>query len=124
MHPDGFAQNVLNRVVRARFRHGSKSPPSLIEPGRAYEYEVELGYAANVFRARHRVRLDLSSSEFPHLARNHNTGGHPATDERFETARQAVQSRRGPAVARGAGGRARAADRVPLTASGNLDSRR
>ncbi len=90
VHPDGFAQNVLNRVVRARFRRGSKSPPALIEPGRAYEYEVELGYAANVFRARHRVRLDLSSSEFPHLARNHNTGDDPATDERFETARQTV----------------------------------
>ncbi len=90
VHPDGFAQNVLNRVVRARFRHGSKSPASLIEPGRAYEYEVDLGYAANVFRARHRVRLDLSSSAFPHLARNHNTGSDPATDARFEVARQTV----------------------------------
>ena len=36
------------------------------------------------------VRLDLSSSEFPHLARHHNTGDDPATDERFEIARQAV----------------------------------
>ena len=90
VHPDGFAQNVLNRVVRARFRHGSKSAPALIEPGRAHEYEVALGYAANVFRARHRVRLDLSSSEFPHLARNHNTGADPATDERFEIARQTI----------------------------------
>ena len=90
VHPDGFAQNVLDRVVRARFRHGSKSAPSLIEPGRAYEYDVDLGYAANVFRTRHRVRLDLSSSAFPHLARNHNTGGHPARDGRFETARQTI----------------------------------
>ena len=81
---------MLDRVVRARFRHGSKSAPSPIEPGRAYEYEVDLGYAANVFRARHRVRLDLSSSAFPHLARNHNTGADPATDERFETARQTI----------------------------------
>ena len=90
VHPGGFAQNVLNRVVRARFRNGSKAPPSLVEPGRAYEYEIDLGYAANVFRAGHRVRLDVSSSDFPHLARNHNTGGDPATDGRFEIAVQTV----------------------------------
>ena len=90
MHPDGFAQNVLNRVVRARFRNGSKAPPSPVEPRRAYEYEIDLGYTANVFRAGHRVRLDVSSSEFPHLARNPNTGGDPATDGRFEVAVQTV----------------------------------
>lgn len=90
VHPDGFAQNVLNRVVRARFRNGSKSAPELIEPGRAYEYEIDLGYTAFVFPAGHRVRLDVSSSEFPHLARNHNTGGDPATDGRFEVAVQTL----------------------------------
>ena len=90
VHPDGFAQNVLNRVVRARFRNGSKAPPSPIEPGRAYEYRIDLGYTASVIRAGHRVRLDVSSSEFPHLARNNNTGGDPATDGRFEVAVQTV----------------------------------
>ena len=90
VHPDGFAQNVLNRVVRASFRHGSKAVPSPIEPGRAYEYEIDLGYTANVFRTGHRVRLDVSSSEFPHLARNHNTGGDAATDGRFEVAGQTI----------------------------------
>ena len=90
VHPDGFARNVLNRVVRARFRHGSKAPPSLLEPGRAYEYEIELGYTATVFRAGHRVRLDVSSSAFPQLARNHNTGADPAADGRFEVAVQTI----------------------------------
>ena len=89
VHPDGFAQNVLDRVVRARFRNGSKLAPSLIEPGKAYEYEIAMGYAANVFRAGHRVRLDISSSKFPQLARNHNTGNDPATDDRMEVAEQA-----------------------------------
>ena len=88
VHPDGFAQNVLNRVIRARFRNGSKSPPALVEPGRAYEYEIDLGYTSNVFRKGHQIRLDISSSEFPHLARNHNTGEHPASDTRFEIATQ------------------------------------
>ena len=90
VHPDGFAQDVLNRVVRARFRNGSKRPPELIEPGRAYEYEIDMGSTANVFRAGHRVRLDVSSSKFPHLARNHNTGEHSATDARFEVATQTL----------------------------------
>ena len=90
VHPDGFAQNVLNRVARARFRHGSQSAPSLIEPGKPYEYEIDLGYTGNVFRAGHRVRLDISSSKFPHLARNQNTGNDPATDGRIEVAEQTI----------------------------------
>ena len=64
--------------------------PSPIESGLAYEYEIDMGYAANVFRAGHRVRLDVSSSEYPHLARNHNTGEDPATDARFEVATQTI----------------------------------
>ena len=90
VHPDGFAQNVLNRVVRARFRNGSKEAPSLIQPGRAYEYQIDLGYTANVFRAGHRVRLDVSSSKFPQLARNHNTGNEPGDDAEFEVATQTI----------------------------------
>ena len=90
VHPDGFAQNVLNRVIRSRFRNGSKSPPVLSEPGRAYQYEIDLGYTSSVFRKGHQIRLDISSSEFPHLARNHNTGGHPASDKRFEAATQTI----------------------------------
>ena len=84
-------RNVLNRVVRARFRHGSKSPASLIEPGPGVRVRGRSGVRPRTFfRARHRVRLDLSSSAFPHLARNHNTGSDPATDARFEVARQTV----------------------------------
>ena len=90
VHPDGFAQNVLDRVVRARFRNGSKSAPSLIEPGKAYEYEIDLGYSASVFKPGHRIRLDISSSNFPHLPRNQNTGKDPATDAGMMTATQKI----------------------------------
>jgi putative CocE/NonD family hydrolase len=90
VHPDGFAQNVLDRVVRARFRSGSKSAPSLIEPGRPYEYTIDLGYTATIFKVGHRIRLDISSSAFPHLARNHNTGGDPHDDARFVVATQTI----------------------------------
>lgn len=74
VHLDGFAHNVLDRIVRARYRSGSKLPPSLIEPGKPYEYSIELGNAGTVFRKGHRIRLEISSSNFPHYARNLNTG--------------------------------------------------
>jgi len=90
VHPDGFAQNVLDRVVRARFRKGSKLPPSFVDPGKPYEYTIDLGYAAQIFKKGHRLRLDISSSSFPHLARNHNTGEHPAHDAKFVVAKQTV----------------------------------
>ena len=90
VHPDGFAQNLLDRVVRARFRRGSKSAPSLIEPGDAYEYEIDLGYTGSIFKPGHRIRLDISSSNFPHLPRNQNTGNDPATDALMVTATQTI----------------------------------
>ena len=90
VHPDGFTQNVLDRVVRARFREGSKRPPSLIEPGKAYQYTIDLGYAGSVFKRGHRIRLDISSSKFPQLARNHNTGDDPPNDARFVVATQTL----------------------------------
>jgi putative CocE/NonD family hydrolase len=90
VRPDGFAQNLLDRIVRARFRRGSKLPPSLLEPGRAYEYEIDLGYMGTLFKAGHRIRLDLSSSNFPHFPRNTNTGKDPGTDDQMVTATQTI----------------------------------
>jgi hypothetical protein len=90
VHPDGFAQNVLDRIVRARYRSGSKLQPSLITAGQAYEYTIPLGNTATVFRAGHRIRLEISSSNFPHFDRNPNTG-HPAgQDAKLRTAAQTI----------------------------------
>lgn len=55
-----------------------------------YEYNIDLGNTANLFKAGHRVRLDITSSKFPHLARNLNTGNEPASDDRIEVARQTI----------------------------------
>jgi putative CocE/NonD family hydrolase len=74
VHVDGASHNVLDRIVRARYRNGSKNPPSLIEPGEDYEYTFTLGNAGTIFRKGHRIRLEISSSSFPHYARNLNTG--------------------------------------------------
>ena len=90
VYPDGFAQNVLDRIIRARFRAGSKAPPSLLTPGQTYEYEIDLGYTATMLKSGHRLRLDISSSNFPHFARNSNTGDDPARDSALKTATQTI----------------------------------
>ena len=90
VHLDDIAHNVLDRIVRARFRNGSKMPPSLIAPGRRYEYTIELGHTATVFRRGHRIRLEISSSNFPHFDRNPNTGRTLGEDAQFVTATQTI----------------------------------
>jgi putative CocE/NonD family hydrolase len=90
VRPDGTAYSILERVIRARFRHGSKSAPSLIEPGKAYKYDLDLGNTGNLFHKGHRVRLDITSSKFPHYARNLNTGSDVASDDRIVAATQTV----------------------------------
>ena len=90
VHPDGYAQNILDRLVRARYRHGSKLPPSFIEPGKAYEYSIELGNTSTVFKAGHKIRLEISSSNFPHYVRNQNTREDVGSSNRMQTAQQTI----------------------------------
>ena len=90
VHHDGIAHNVLDRIVRARYRNGSKSAPSLITPGETYEYTIPLGDTATVFRRGHRIRLEVSSSNFPHFDRNLNTGNPPGQDAEMVTATQTI----------------------------------
>jgi putative CocE/NonD family hydrolase len=90
VHHDDIAHNILDRIVRARFRNGSKMPPSLITPGRRYEYTIDLGHTAVVFRKGHRVRVEISSSNFPHFDRNPNTGRPFGEDAQLVTATQTI----------------------------------
>ena len=90
VHMDGIAHNVLDRIVRARYRNGSKSAPSLITPGETYEYTIPLGDTATVFRRGHRIRLEVSSSNFPHFDRNLNTGHPLGQDAAMVTATQTI----------------------------------
>ncbi|MDE0362769.1 MAG: CocE/NonD family hydrolase [Rhodospirillaceae bacterium] len=90
VHPDGATHNVVDGVVRARFRSGSKVPTSLIVPGQTYEYQIDLGHTATVFPAGHRVRLQISSSNFPRFARNLNTGKSNESTSEMAKARQVV----------------------------------
>ena len=90
VHIDGIAHNVLDRIVRARYRNGSKSAASLITPGETYEYTIPLGDTATVFRRGHRIRLEVSSSNFPHFDRNLNTGHPLGQDAAMVTATQTI----------------------------------
>jgi putative CocE/NonD family hydrolase len=90
IHPDGHSHNVLDRIVRARLRLGSKLPPSLVQPNTVYEYKLELGNTGTIFRAGHRIRVEISSSSFPHYARNLNTGLSNNFTSRFVVASQTV----------------------------------
>ncbi len=74
VHPDGYAHNVIDRIVRARYRNGSKSVADPIIPNVPYSYEFRVGNTATMFKAGHRIRLEISSSNFPHYQRNLNTG--------------------------------------------------
>jgi putative CocE/NonD family hydrolase len=69
----GHAINLCDGIVRARFRD-SHEHPTEIEPNRVYEYRIRVGSTANVFKAGHRMRLEVSSSNFPMFDINNNTG--------------------------------------------------
>ena len=71
--PNGFVQRLCDGVVRARFREGMDNP-SLIEPGKVYQYTIDCWNTAQVFKAGHRIGLEIASSAFPKYARNLNTG--------------------------------------------------
>jgi putative CocE/NonD family hydrolase len=73
VHPDGQAINVGEGILRARFRE-SLEAPTPIEPGRVYEYKILVGSTAIVFKAGHRIRVEISSSNFPTFDRNSNSG--------------------------------------------------
>ena len=73
VHPDGRAFPMAEGVLRARFRQGL-STPALLEPGTAYRYEIDMVGTALVFQPGHRIRVDITSSNFPQFDRNLNTG--------------------------------------------------
>lgn len=88
VYPDGRAMNICDGIIRARYRDGGKA--KLIEPGKIYRYEIDLWPTSNVFLAGHRIRLEISSSNFPRFDRNPNTGGKFGTDEQTVEAEQTV----------------------------------
>ena len=72
-YPQGFAMNLTDGIMRARYRD-SWIEPRFMTPGEVYELTIEPFPTCNLFKAGHRIRLDISSSNFPHFDVNPNTG--------------------------------------------------
>ena len=85
--PDGRAIWLCEGMIRARYRDGFDHPTAM-KPGEVYEMRVDVGVTANVFLAGHRIRVDVSSSNFPRFDRNTNTGGDIGA-ERIDQSRKA-----------------------------------
>jgi len=78
--PDGFAQNLTEGIIRARYRD-SQEKPTLMNPGQVYKFTIDLWSTSNVFLKGHVLRLEVSSSNFPRFDRNLNTGEAQGTGE-------------------------------------------
>jgi putative CocE/NonD family hydrolase len=89
VHPDGAAMSVCDGVLRARYRD-SWSEPTLMVPGDVYKLTIDLGVTSHVFGPGHRIRVDISSSNFPRIDRNLNTGRHNGFETEMLVAHQAV----------------------------------
>ena len=71
--PNGFAQNLTEGILRARYRD-SRQTPELMNPGQIYKINIDVWSTSNVFKKGHILRLEVSSSNFPRFDRNLNTG--------------------------------------------------
>jgi len=76
-------------MVRARYRHGLDKP-SLIQPGEVVKYTIRMNATSNAFLPGHRLRLDVTSSDFPNYDRNHNTAADQNADGTLHVAQQTV----------------------------------
>lgn len=87
--PNGYRQRLCDGMVRARFREGMEKP-TLIEPGQTYRYQIDCWNTAHVFKAGHRICVQISSSAFPKFDRNLNTGAALGKTSEFVSAEQHI----------------------------------
>lgn len=87
--PDGYARFLTDGVIRARYRN-STAHAELLEPGRIYPYKIDLWATSNLFLAGHRLRVYVSSSNFPRFNRNLNTGEPILGSSRMIRAKQTI----------------------------------
>jgi len=89
VYPDGFAYNVAEGWIRTRVRKGILHP-EFVNAGQVYEYTIDLAHTSIVFKAGHRIRIDVTSSNFPRIDRNMNTGNPFGVDKTGVTALQTI----------------------------------
>src|SRR5436190_6438421 len=89
VYPDRKAYNLCDGILRARYRQG-RDKLALLEPGKPEEFEIDLWVTANLFRSGHRIRLEVSSSNFPRFDRNPNSGHDFGVDAELVSAKQTI----------------------------------
>jgi putative CocE/NonD family hydrolase len=89
VYPDGRAMNLTDGILRARYRDSIEKSKLLI-PGKPVKVTIDAGVTSNVFRRGHRIRLEVSSSNFPHFDRNPNTGAPIADEKKMLKATQTI----------------------------------
>jgi uncharacterized protein len=87
--PDGTARNLTDGILRMRYRD-SLETSKLMTPGEVYKVAIDAGVTSNVFLPHHRIRVEISSSNFPRFDRNPNTGGPVADAKDARKANQTV----------------------------------
>jgi putative CocE/NonD family hydrolase len=87
--PDGFARNLTEGILRARYRN-STSRADFLNPGQVYKLTVDMWATSNVFLRGHRLRLEVSSSNFPRFDRNPNNGDDPENTTHYVKATNTI----------------------------------
>lgn len=87
--PDGFAQNLTEGILRARYRD-SQETPTLMVPGQVYKLKIDMWATSNFFRQGHSLRLEISSSNFPRFDRNLNTDEDPGVGSKYVSATNTI----------------------------------
>ena len=95
VYPDGRAYNLDESIQRLRYREGYTRPPVWMEKGKIYKVTLQPLTTSNYFAPGHRVRIEVSSSNFPHFDVNPNTGEAEARATRQQVATNRVYLDRG-----------------------------
>ena len=94
VYPDGRAYNLDETIQRMRYRNGYDKPNVWMESGKVYKVVLGPMHTSNYFEAGHRIRIEVSSSNFPRFDRNLNTGGRNYDETKGVVARNAVHHSR------------------------------
>jgi putative CocE/NonD family hydrolase len=87
--PDGSARNLTEGILRARYRDSTKEAKPIV-PGKIYEYSIDMWSTSNVFLKGHKIRVEVSSSNFPRFDRNLNTGKAASTSQNIVKATNTI----------------------------------
>ena len=94
VNPCGFARNLTDGIIRARFRE-SFTHEKMLAPSEVTEFTIDMWSTSNMFQKGHRIRVEISSSNFPRFDRNPNTGHPLFADAETRPAIQTVMHSRG-----------------------------